>query len=221
MELKDGKNAVEALLMTYKGEMLDVCYQVYMVICSVDEQWRLLKHFFECSQYIVSNKTKEIDVYFSDKEIKDLKKQYSKLIDGLLEKLLQKKLEKDDFYKELWENINSDIVFEGGNAKAYAIYNLFADIRMPYYKIGEGLRMSDEAYKKTFDGLLSKISEAKFILAYPMEQRTQIASLLVDLIEGMDSMEKKAVLMAQIIELVRLIYEPHAFVTQTEEESEL
>lgn len=72
------------------------------------------------------------------------------------------------------------------------------DSQIPYFHVGEGVRMPDNEFSTTTKKLFSKIAKARFILKRKFDQKSQRASNIIDLIESVDGQDK-IVLMVHIL----------------------
>ena len=85
--------------------------------------------------------------------------------------------------------------------KAFALFYIWVDIRLPYYVLDDGIKMSDDDYQDICQKLSEDIKKARFILHVPTEQKTDRASIIVKLPEELQDDKEKAVLMAHILKL--------------------
>ena len=157
--------------------------------------------FFEISEEIESNNKKHAEKVFSEEEKYQLTLTYGKMIDGALEALLRRGLSKADFYGELWSFINESKMLSDKKLKAFTLYYLWIDVRLPYFELEDGIKMSNEDFIDISKNLTEEIKRIRFILNTPTDQKTERASRLVNMIENLVSQEEKTVLMAHILRL--------------------
>lgn len=173
------------------------------MILSSEEPEEAWKYFFQNADYIDSSDEKEVEAFFTAQQIQKYDKEYCELIEALLNKLVIQRCEKEEFYNELWKKIiKSNIICDGENEKIYAIAKIWADARIPYFHIGEGIRMSDEEFSEIIDKNKELLQEVTFILNCKYEQRTETSSVLLDVLERCDGIREKSVVMAKILDLV-------------------
>lgn len=160
------------------------------------------KYFFENADDIESSDAKEVDAYFTAQQLQIYEKEYSDLIDGLLNKLVMRGCEKEEFYNELWECIiKSDVICDEKNVKIYAIGRVWSDARIPYFCIKDGIKMSNEEFRDIVEKNKGLLQEVMFILNRHNEQKTETGSMLVDVLDRCANNKEKAVVMARILDL--------------------
>lgn len=184
-------------------DKLNICADIYQKLVkfpavAVDAlQW-----FFENSEKIESSNSKTASSYISETTSKKLHKQYSELVDALFEQILSKNLPVEIFYQKIWEIITTAPSFDDDDARIFALYYIWIDARVPYFKLEDGLFMSNKEFQECSELLHTTIQKARFILRTNLfEQRTSRASVLLSLIEGLKTEQEKAVLMAHILSI--------------------
>ena len=105
----------------------------------------------------------------------------------------------EDFYSQLWTKINDPILFPEQSSQVSFLTCLWSDACIPYYQLGEGCMMEDEQYRSLLEELSPYLKKANFILSTNLKQRTQRASLLMDIAEEIDEKEKKVAFWAYAI----------------------
>lgn len=162
-----------------------------------------LMYFLENADYIDSSEEKEVEAYFTAQQLKNFEKQYSDLVDALINNLILCHYKKEKFYEELWEKvINSDLLFDSKDVKIYAIGRIWSDARIPYFCVGDGIKMSNEEFIAIIENKKELLQEANFVLNCKYEQRTETGSLLLDILERCDNNKEKAVVMARILDIL-------------------
>ncbi|HIW41121.1 MAG TPA: hypothetical protein H9743_03125 [Candidatus Mediterraneibacter vanvlietii] len=196
------KQSIIEILKNYSGSKEDIAYLIYnnAIINSGNEPLAMAL-FFEISEEIESNNKKHAEKVFSEEEKYQLTLTYGKMIDGALEALLRRGLSKADFYGELWSFINESKMLSDKKLKAFTLYYLWIDVRLPYFELEDGIKMSNEDFIDISKNLTEEIKRIRFILNTPTDQKTERASRLVNMIENLVSQEEKTVLMAHILRL--------------------
>lgn len=169
------------------------------MIKEADEPWEAFEYFCEQSYVSENPEGQEVEAHFTATQIQKLQKEFDDLLDGILNKLLSKHLGKSEFYRELWKNIESDVLFEEKNQKIYALYRIWVDGRIPYFQIGNGLKMSNEEFQDSIKATESLIHEIAFILNCKFEQKTERSSVLLDVLNRCKDDKERAVVLAYII----------------------
>lgn len=198
--VEEVKSAIIDTLKTLEGERIDVCYRVYELITSIEGKApELLRFFYENSEMLDSSEAVRAESVISDEERRTLEEDYGKLINSTLEAIIRKKLTVDEFYRTLWKTIDENPIFEDEKTKAFAVYFIWIDARVPYYQLEPGMKMSNDDFFEIIRKKLDDIKKIRFILTAPMEQRTERASILLKLLNDCNDEKEKTVLMAQIL----------------------
>lgn len=186
-----------------KGSRYDKSAIIYEFILEAEEPEAAWKYFFENADYIKSSEAKEVDAYFTAQQLQKYEKEYSDLIDGLLNKLVVRHCEKEEFYNELWEGIiKSNVICDEKNVKIYAIGRVWSDARIPYFCMKDGIKMSNEEFMGIIEEKKELLQEVTFILNRQNEQKTETGSMLVDVLGRCTNDKEKAVVMAKILDLI-------------------
>ena len=140
------------------------------------------------------------ETIISEETAKILHRQYSEVVDALFEQVLDQNLPEDQFYSKIWKMISESPSFEDNNAKAFALYYIWIDARIPYFQLENGLAMSNNEFRELSESLISSIQKARFIMHTSLfKQRTSRASVLLNLLDNFSDEKERAVLMAHII----------------------
>lgn len=194
------KSAIEEALRVLEGEQIDICYHIYKLISSVEgKEPELLRFFYENSEMIESSDEERVEVMFSEGERRSLEECYGKMVNGLLEATLRKKLPVEEFYQALWKAIAENPVLEDEKEKVFAVYYIWIDVRIPYFELEQGIKMSNADFMEITKKRLEDIKRIRFIMTAPLEQKTERASLLLKMLEGVPDEKERTVLMAQIM----------------------
>lgn len=169
------------------------------MIKEADEPCEAFGYFCEHSYLADSKEGVEVEAHFTASQIQTLQKEFDSLLDGILNKLLSKHLGKTDFYRELWKNIESDVLFEEQDQKIYALYRIWVDGRIPYFQIDSGLKMSNGEFQESIKAAEDLIREITFILNCKFEQKTERSSVLIDVLNRCKDDKERAVVLAYII----------------------
>lgn len=199
------KDRINNILQNYSGAKENIAYCIYEEIASQSgHKPEALEYFYERAEDVKSEGGTQIKEIFTDEEKFHFVLSYGKLIDGALDVLLQKNCSCTEFYAELWDFIEHNTILTEKKQKAFALYYIWIDARIPYYQLDAGIRMDNTVYKETIEKLKPMIKKARFILYTPTAQRTERASRLLKLLEGVENEDEKAVLMAQILAMIEV-----------------
>lgn len=190
------------------GESINKCYAIYSRIIeadSIEDQADLFK--YACEVYGTKKSTKELKTpcLISEEEQGILEKNFGKYVNGVLDNFLRRNLNEVDFYSGLWNMIISDqYILINEKEKVFALYYILIDKRIPYFQLGESVKMSNEEYRETSERLASKKCKIRFILSVPISSKTERAGYLLDLLdEYIDLPKERAVLMSYLVESLK------------------
>lgn len=189
-----------AYLECVKGEKYDITAEIFRMIKEEKEPDSALQYFLMNANGIESSEEKEAEIFFTVTEINEYEKKFGKLVEGIIDKLISQKLEEDEFYSQIWNRIERpDSEFETEKEKVFALYKIWMNRKVPYFKLSDGMKMQNEKYKNIATEKMMQVKKASFIVNSEFEQRTEKSSLLLDLIEQCESEEEKVVMLALIL----------------------
>lgn len=196
----DGKEHILEILKTSNGKQIDICAMVYSVIMQDAHSAELFQFFCENAEGITSSRESEAPKVFTDGELLDYQKSYGKIVDGILEKLLIEKPQKEEFYLALWKKITLKELFIGEKEQIFALYFVWLDSRIPYFELPETIHIEHEEYREISQKLLTEKQEARFILSSDFKQWTEVSYLLLELLDKISEQKDRAVLLSYIFQ---------------------
>lgn len=168
-----------------------------------DIQSKLVQYVCELWATIESSKEVEVPEIISKAQYDKLVSLYGEMVDASLVSYTKKGIlegwDREQFYSHLWNFISTNIMWSSTVEKAFALYYIAIDERTPYYNVGIGLKMSSDDYSKIQDEIFEAVREFRFIIALKFSQRTEEASLILNLLNRMDTEEQKVVLLSRIV----------------------
>lgn len=205
MELDEVKAKIYGAFATVKRTDINFAVEILELILEQDFESQSSLFQYVCEIWGTIRSSEEIDVRekVSNMAYENLKNLHGDIINTALESYTRKGLIKNwdrpTFYAKLWPFVTNNPMWDSLEEKAFAFYYIAIDVRSPYFNVGIGLRMSNADYSSIQDEIFEEFREFGFISALEFEQRTEGASLIVNLLERLASKEKKAVLMSRII----------------------
>ncbi len=209
-EIENIKDSMQGYLASVScksvSDKLNACAHIFsMIEKNPENSQELFEHFLSTAKSIEGRGEAKIDVIYTDKEREALKKKYGTLINETLELLLKRNLDEHDFYTQLWNNIFCTTAFQEKDSKVFALYYIWIDARIPYFKLEAGLQMDNSEFVQRTQNLNSNLALAKaqFILKTNyFSQKTARASVLLSLIDSLKEKEEdRIVLMAHVLDL--------------------
>lgn len=193
------------LLSRADGKSIDKCYGIYSRIIkgeTLDDQAELFK--YACEAYGTNTSTKELKIesVISDAEKEDSESRLGKYVNGLLDNFLRRNIQEYDFYRGLWEAIANDrLILESENDKAFAVYYILIDSRIPYFRLGTSIEMSTEQLNSYLRDLTPYRQKIRFILSVPIPSKTERAGYLLEVLdEFQKTPNERAALMVYLME---------------------
>lgn len=138
-----------------------------------------------------------------DSEYDELKNRYGKSVNDTLENQIKiailQNLDNEKFYSNLWESICFNSFFNDKHSKAFALYYIVTDNKIPYYNIEHGLQIENENYPCIRKEISIPLKKFEFINNLDFMQRAEKSSFVLKLIDSLDTEEKKIVLLSEIM----------------------
>lgn len=199
----DIKQEIDKIVQQAAGNRLNIAYRIYNVIASASGyEGEALEYFYESSEEVKFGEQNPAEEVFDAGEQYQLAKSYGKMIDGALEALIRQNLPCKEFYEKLWDYIAHDTILTGKKEKVFALYYIWIDVRIPYFELDQGLKMSNDVYRELVIKLKPLIKKARFILYAPTDQKTERASRILKLLDELQDDKEKAVLMALVLGMI-------------------
>lgn len=201
-------NAREQILEVAKAHsetVWDICTEVWKFILRQKKDVRKEYFYDFLSQISFDDVVDENHQQLLSDASAYLDKDIIDLVNRILENLIQQRVSDEVFYNNLWDKICDTTLLPDCSAQISFLMVLWLDPRIPYYQLGEGCIMDDEEYKKVIERIWPDLQKAFFVLFAPLPQKTQRASLLMELADGLQNEQEKIVFWADIIARLRSI----------------
>lgn len=210
MEQNSTKSEFKQKFATYAGNRFEICYDIYAGLMSNKEEDRIELLSYACMNFGVQDSDGSFSPSssgISQDEVDSLKDDYGKTVNTLLDTLLQKAIKanmpSDVFYENVWNLIIQNPIFSTEKEKAFALYYILIDDRIPYYSISPGMEMNNSEYRSLIDECEEALQKARFVLALDFPQKTMEASNLVDIILSQSDYKKQVIVMSRIVTELR------------------
>jgi len=198
-EIKKKKKIVDCLQMSHSSWQ-NLCNDLAGIMSDMDTNKESL------FQWILVN----YERYLSDTQIpvteeqdnetwKTLLNKYSDLIKGLLHALLIDNLPEDVFYQAVWDRIQKEDLLAEKDGLSVLLYVLMTSLYIPYFQLPEGIKMEDSEYRGLSEKHSQEIRRILFALVAPLAQKTERASILLNLLQNCADEKERAVMMSFII----------------------
>ena len=160
-------------------------------------------YFLKNADNIETLEEKDVDIFFTKSQLQRLDRQFGRLIDGIINKFVMENHSEKAFYSKLWQNLFVlDNLLDDDQSRKFALGRLWLDVRIPYFRMEDGIKMSNEEYGNIIQKHRNCIKKIDYILNYPCEQRTETSSRINKVLAQIEDEKEKAVIMSQVIYLI-------------------
>lgn len=196
------KQDLYELIKHFDGKVYDLCYKI------INESDDLEKDFqYLCENLLELPQEKEVTIktYISEEEYEFIRKIYDGRIEGILSEIINKVnygiLKQDQFYSELYQKLTQN--FTNKKELAVAFERVVADTRIPFIYLGKPLSMKQKDYAEGIKRNEENIKKIIYILKTNYSQKTEEASMALNLLESIEDYTDRVIVMAQIIDLLK------------------
>lgn len=145
----------------------------------------------------------------------DTQNRLDKMEYQIVKELIFQDVSEDIFYKEIWKRLSDTLLVSDNYQRAYFLYRLWMDLRIPYYQLGLGTIMDSETYNQCVKRVEIPYKMMLFAMSAGYPKKTQKASILMKIADEIPSREERIVfwsltlgrLEQQIIKLKKRIEE--------------
>lgn len=221
MELKDYKKEISYLLRNNNGRLIDISYKAIEIIMqSGNVAPVLLRYFFE-EEYAVTKfkDTKEAPIV-TDKELDSYIDKYAIEVWSWLNDVLENKPATTAFYNSLYDFLCKNKKIRSKKIRAFFFLSVWIDHRIPYYKPENGKALNRDEFIKISKKITKSRAKAKTVVFSKYSTRTEEASVLIGILDGLSSKEEKAVLLSSIIKSVEVRTEDSLYKKTAEKETD-
>ena len=141
------------------------------------------------------------------KYIQEASQKYGELLNNIILVLVRKRCTVSEFYMEIWNNFAKLPLLNEQESKGIILLLLCLTPCIPYYAPKNLMSLKEEEYAKYRDQVLGLIIKSKSVIFQPLEQRSERASALLELLDQCASMEEKVVLMSYILAIIEQLRE--------------
>lgn len=185
------------------GEKIDIVAHVYFMLEKEQKAGKRLQYFLVNADEIESSEEEAVEQFFLPKQVGELREKCDDLVKSVLGKLIKENMDEEEFYDVLWERgIRNNPLLEKEDEKIYALYCIWTDRRIPYFKLGTGIKMSNEQFREITIKNKEQIKRAVFVINSDFSQKTERCSLLNEILDESESESEKSVILAQILDAV-------------------
>lgn len=189
---------------------VNLCAVAYKMIkaCEAEDRTQVFEEFIKSMRRDESDGAMKLPVVITKREEANLMTRYGSYVDQKLEQLLAENPEEGDFYAKLADFIFNDEMLQDGKAGTIAIFDCIIDRRLPYHRIDttKAISMDEEQIQKIMNTIGEETLETiDRVMQFDFEQKTEMAGVLLDLIEERNSREEKAVVLIKAFNYYEMI----------------
>lgn len=188
-------------------QLLSIQYENYEAICRKLWAFIMKQEEDEREQYFTVLLS-EMDLYTVVEETKpfeDLSLQKNNgLIQSIIGNLAKQNMSEKMFYHKLWEKIQDNILFPDEDEQIYFLSCLWKSNLIPYFQLDDGIRMENDEYRERLKKMSALLKKVDYMMYAPLKQKTQRASLLMDLAQQITDERDKTVFWAYTLSAMPL-----------------
>lgn len=204
------KQTINQILTHSDGLAIDVFYEIYAFISSLDSKQQFEAFSYMCENAkgcsIDENNLVTVKKHFTkekvDKYLDKVKSRFVKEIESIIFDSSKNGISSDSFYEKVWNLIQSNKICKTKYERALATFTFVDNALIPYIPVGTGLSMDDDKFNAIIDSLdASVIKETELILQIKYNQKTQKSSLVVEKMQKM-SFEEQSVYLSIVFDML-------------------
>ena len=194
---------IEGWLKTAENTGCDLCMMVYLYIksCPAEVQADLFRFFVENVCEIESDKSLKVPDLITVGEVIDYSRAGIEPLVAYINSLYDKRSNIDNFYKDLWNFINSDL-YADEKARSVAIFNCFKT-KVPYMDVSKAITMGREEFSSYFDATRESdyLRQISRVSNFGFTQKTEKFSMLLDVIESCVDVKMRTILFMMVVDI--------------------
>ena len=206
----DFKKRIDQILTRSNGLVIDVFYELYIFINSLDSEQQFDAFSYMCENAKCSSVDEEnlvnVKNHFTeerlDKYLTKVKNRFVQEIEKMIVDSSKNGIPSDAFYKEVWNLIQSNKICKTKYEKALATFTFVDNALIPYIPVGTGLSMEDDKFNSIIDSFdPSIIKETRMIMQMKYDEKTQKSSLIIEKLQNL-SFEEQSVYLSIVLDMI-------------------
>lgn len=181
-----------------------LCRVAYTVIDNAPEEEKasLLEAFIIGYKSTPTDHSLVLPRFMDIMECERIRHKYGRQVDKRMMALQNMELSEKEFYDKLWRYISTTQFLPNFEARVVALFNCAIDKRLPYFTIdrSSALTMEQEEYETLLASIGEKnLGRMEYILQADFHQKSEQASLIVKMMDSLESFEERTVFLARLI----------------------
>lgn len=167
-----------------------------LILSKCEEEQKTYFETFLKELSVSDIETDDFEEFFSlvqDGNILPKQNEVDQLGARIIGNLIKKNVSEREFYNDLWNRLMDDILSEDRESKTILLVRFWLDPRTPYYQLSESCIMDNDEYHLILNTIETQLKKARFIIHAGLPQKTQKASLLMDLADEIEDYRTRAV----------------------------
>lgn len=203
------KRVIDPIMRRSDGRVVDVFFELFTLLSSLEKDIQVSAFQYICENIKDVDYTEDnriaIKKYYTAEQIKKyiprIKERFTNEMTAILYDASKNKLSSEEFYKKIWLLINSNKICKNKREKALATFFFVDSDLIPYRAVGQGISMTDDEYSSIIDSLdTDLVKDMGLIMQIEYKQKTNRASLLVEKLDSLNTLEEKAVFLSMILQ---------------------
>ncbi len=186
---------------------VNLAYQSMSRIMKLERKYQseMFQYVLETWGDIDQEKLLPVPEVVTKEEERKYERLYGDMADALLKGYLLMGLDdnwtKEEFYERLWEGIWGNIIWDDDKKRAFILYYIAIDVRIPYYPISRGININKREFNFIAKELVEKgfLKKFNFIEAVDWNNKIEQTSQVLKLLDEPTNEKEKSVLLALIL----------------------
>lgn len=195
----ENKKKIDALLCQDSPDYIMRYTKLFALLreSNAQEAAAQLKYIFECNVKI-KQENELLDKTISDPAWQDCRRITSQLV----MRLSRMNPPEEDFYQDLMELLLSPC-YQDEEERGFALLYMCENVRLPYHQLKAENEMSMEEFRDiTTKNMENVLYGCQIVLNRDDSQKTEMASLLLDLLSSLETDKDRTVVLAQVLRFI-------------------
>lgn len=111
----------------------------------------------------------------------------------IVKELIFQNVSEDIFYKEVWKRLSDTLLVSDEYQRAYFLYRLWMDLRIPYYQLGLGTIIDSETYAQCVKRVEIPYKKMLFAMNAGYPKKTQKVSVIMEIADEIQGRDERIV----------------------------
>ena len=185
-------------------DFFTLCKDIYLLLVEQPSEKRseTLAWFFQAAEeHYFAKKGKNPPSDDLSERLKSYACKYRQLVHGLVGAFSLGGYAENLYYGKLWDGIEALLSDATEEEKGYCYYTIACNNLTPYYNLPIGLKVSRNRFGEIIVNIQPSIRKLEFAIRLSRNQTTELTSRVLHLLEDLDDLEQKSVLLVYLLKL--------------------